>query len=104
MRGDAEPTWCTCSSALGRRVMKPASADMAPSMAAAQRACSVCQDPSLELVGQLDPVARTERFPVDQDGRCGLDTCCAGGLPGRIHEVRIGSLYRVSRERLVHAC
>src|SRR5687767_11881457 len=103
MRGDAEPTWCTCSSALGRREMKPASADMAPSMSAGQEGHSAGQDLSLELVRQLHAGPGAERLPVDQDSGRGLDAGLGGGPHGRLGEVRVAALECFAHQPIVHA-
>ncbi len=81
MRGDAEPTWCTCSSALGRREMKSASADMAPSMSAGRERHSVRQDLSLELVGQLTPVPEPNGFPSTRTVGAVSTPAVRGGPP-----------------------
>src|SRR6478609_9473257 len=81
IRGEADPTWCTCSSALGRRAMKSVSADMAPSM-------SALGDEVLHLVRHLRG-RPLEHLVVDHDGRCPLDVGLAGGEVGGLDERRV---------------
>ncbi len=80
MRGDAEPTWCTCSSALGRREMKPASADMALSMSAPSGSTAGSRSATSTAAPEVEPL------PVQEDRRRQHHTGGAGGFACRLEE------------------
>ena len=79
IRGDAEPTWWTCSSALGRPAMKSARASR-PAVCHRTCHCS-CVD---QVLGDLvHGPAVLEDLAVEQDRRGALDAGVLGGL-GRV--------------------
>src|SRR6478609_2946845 len=73
IRGDAEPTWWTCSSALGRPAMKP----VRESARVTHRSLSL--ELLDQVVGQvLDGAAVVEHLAVEQDGRGALHAGIGG--------------------------
>ena len=77
IRGEAEPTWWTCSSALGRPAMKSAEAHAAQSVSAAA-------DDGSAPSSSSSPAVAVEQLAVDQDRRGAVDAGLRRRLGGRV--------------------
>ena len=99
MRGEAEPTWCTCSSALGSRAMKSARSGRW-SVVDGRQACQRALTSRRRSVSRLSTMSETERalerLAVDEHGRRALHARLGRRRVGGVDERGVvGLLHRV---------